>query len=106
MWHRWIIPILVLPGTVLVVIPAAIVWLTWTTSAAAVVVQPGSVLFIAGVVVAIPGLLLGGSTMAMFFRFGDGHPCGRRDLGAARAGAHGQHHFRLRAEEGEEGAVE
>ena len=40
-------------------------------------------------------------------RFGRAvRPAGRRDLGAARAGADRQRHLRLRAEEAEEGAVE
>ena len=71
---RWIVPIVVLPGTVLVFVPTAIVLLTRGTSAAAALPGLSSFPLWIGAAFAFPGLLLSGSAMAMFFRFGEGTP--------------------------------
>lgn len=69
---RWIIPIIVLPGTVLVFVPLAIVWLTRNAECAASFADLDSAMFWLGVLFGIPGALFSLSAMSVFFRFGEG----------------------------------
>jgi protein-S-isoprenylcysteine O-methyltransferase Ste14 len=69
---RWVIPIIVLPGTVLVFVPLVIVWLTRNAEFAASVAGPNSAAFWLGMLFGVPGVLFSISAMSMFFRFGEG----------------------------------
>lgn len=63
---------LVLPGTVLVLIPLLILWATHGTNFAATPAGPKSMSFWLAVLFAIPGATLSIRSMSVFFRFGDG----------------------------------
>ena len=69
---RWIIPVLVLPGTVLVFVPALIIGLTRDTSLAATPAGLTSIPFWAGLLVGVPSVGLALWAMSMFFRYGEG----------------------------------
>ena len=71
---RWIIPIVVLPGTVLIGVPALLVFLTRNSGAAAELARTDTPTFWLAVLMAIPGSILSLSAMALFFRFGEGTP--------------------------------
>lgn len=71
MFLRWLQAVVLLPGTVLVAVPVAILLLS-TPSLREVVSAPGSIRFVLAVVLAVPGLILGAWTMSLFIRFGDG----------------------------------
>lgn len=71
MFLRWLQAVLLLPGTVLVFVPAAILHFP-APSFGDVMAQPGSTRFVLALVVAVPGLMLAGWTMSLFIRFGDG----------------------------------
>jgi len=73
-WRRIIVPVLLLPGTALVVAPALILWLTWNTSAGprlAGWVDPRLYL---GVGLGLLGLVLALATMRLFLTVGRGTP--------------------------------
>ena len=67
---RWIVPIAVLPGTVLVVIPAILLWQTWEREFASL----ASVAFWLGIGFLLAGTWFSGGAMRMFFRHGEGTP--------------------------------
>lgn len=69
---RWIIPIAVLPGTVLVLVPALIAWATRDGPQAAEFAGFDSVLFWLAVLSGLPSAALSIWSMTMFFRFGEG----------------------------------
>ena len=69
---RWIIPVLVLPGTVLFFVPLAILWLSGERGFSFEIVPLSSARFWLAIPVAAVGLFLAGSSMRMFFRFGEG----------------------------------
>jgi protein-S-isoprenylcysteine O-methyltransferase Ste14 len=70
---RWIIPVLVLPGTVLVLMPLLIYRLTRATDlTASAAAGPESVSFWLAMLFGMPGAALSIWAMSMFFRFGDG----------------------------------
>jgi protein-S-isoprenylcysteine O-methyltransferase Ste14 len=71
---RLVRTIIVLPGTALVFIPAAILWAFADTKFAAQVVDPGQVLFWFALVIACSGLALSIWTVTLFTKFGDGTP--------------------------------
>lgn len=71
MFLRWLQAILLLPGTVLIVVPATILYFS-APSLRDVVSEPGSTRFALAFIVAAPGLILGVWTMSLFIRFGDG----------------------------------
>lgn len=70
MMRRWFVPILVLPGTVLVFIPAILLGLKGGPEIASM----KSVGFWAGLVFAGAGAGLSGGSMRLFFRHGEGTP--------------------------------
>ena len=67
---RWVIPILALPGTVLVLIPSIILWQTWEPGFAA----SNSIAFWGGMLCLLAGGFLSGGAMRLFFRHGEGTP--------------------------------
>lgn len=71
MFLRWLQAVLLLPGTVLVAVPAAILHFS-APSLSDVMAEPGSMRFVFAVAVSVPGLILAGWTMSLFIRFGDG----------------------------------
>lgn len=71
MFLRWLQAVLLLPGTVLVAVPAAILHFS-APSLSDVMAEPGSMRFVLAVAVSVPGLILAGWTMSLFIRFGDG----------------------------------
>lgn len=71
MFLRWLQAVLLLPGTVLVAVPAAILHFS-APSLSDVMAEPGSIRFVIALVVSVPGLILAGWTMSLFIRFGDG----------------------------------
>ena len=71
---RWIIPVIVLPGTALVFVPLMIIWLTRDTGLAVVFAGPHSMAFWLGLAAGVPGAILSFWAMSMFFRFGEGTP--------------------------------
>ena len=71
MFLRWLQAVALLPGTVLVVVPAATIYFS-APSLRDVGTEPGSTRFVLAVVVAMPGLFLAAWTMSLFIRFGDG----------------------------------
>jgi protein-S-isoprenylcysteine O-methyltransferase Ste14 len=71
MFLRWLQAVLLLPGTVLVAVPAAILHYS-APSLRDVMAEPGSTRFVLALVVAVPGLILAAWTMSLFIRFGDG----------------------------------
>ena len=72
MFARWIIPILVLPGTVLFFVPALILWLSKGTPFAASPTPLTSPFFWLAILFAIPGTTLAITSGALFFHFGEG----------------------------------
>ena len=69
---RWVIPIIVLPGTALVFVPLLIVWLTCNTGVAGVAAGTDAVTSWIAVAFGVPGAVLSVWAMSMFFRFGEG----------------------------------
>lgn len=74
MFSRWVSSILILPGTVLLAIPAMLVWLSRGTKLSASFCGWGDWKFWLATLLAIPGVILSLAAMAMFLRFGDGTP--------------------------------
>lgn len=72
MFLRWLQAVLLLPGTVLFVVPALIVHFTAERSVWEAVSPMNSVWVVVTLIVAIPGVVLAGWTMSLFIRFGDG----------------------------------
>ena len=72
MLRRWIIPIIVLPETVLIGVPSLLLWLTNNTKAAAEIAGVETWNFWVAVLIGIPGFVLAFSAMKMFFKFGEG----------------------------------
>jgi protein-S-isoprenylcysteine O-methyltransferase Ste14 len=66
--------IIVLPGTVLVFIPAAILWIAEHLKFSSRLSRPGHFLFWLGILAAGIGLCLSIWTVALFMRFGKGTP--------------------------------
>ena len=66
---RWLIAILILPGTVLVVVPAAILWLSKRSG---LVATPESWRFWLALFLGLLGVVFALWTMVLFFRFGNG----------------------------------
>lgn len=64
--------IIILPGTVLVFIPAAILWASWNTRWHPSWASPDGVGFWAGVILAIPAIVLMASSNIQFRRHGGG----------------------------------
>lgn len=71
MFLRWLQAVLLLPGTVLVAVPATILHFS-APSLRDVMAEPGSTRFVVALVVSVPGLILAVWTMSLFIRFGDG----------------------------------
>jgi len=71
MFLRWLQAVVLLPGTVLVAVPAAILHFS-APSLSDVMAKPDSMRFVLAVAVSVPGLILAGWTMSLFIRFGDG----------------------------------
>jgi protein-S-isoprenylcysteine O-methyltransferase Ste14 len=71
MFLRWLQAVVLLPGTVLVAVPAAILHFS-APSLRDVMAEPGSMRFVLAFAVSVPGLILAGWTMSLFIRFGDG----------------------------------
>ncbi len=71
MFLRWLQAVVLLPGTVLVAVPAAILHFS-APSLRDVMAEPGSLRFVLAFAVSVPGLILAGWTMSLFIRFGDG----------------------------------
>ncbi len=71
---RLVKAIILLPGTALVFIPAAILWVFADTTFAVQVVDPGQILFWFALVIACCGLALSIWTATLFTKFGDGTP--------------------------------
>ena len=69
---RWIVPVIVLPGTVLIFVPTLIVMLTDNTTVAAAPVGPTSLQFWLGVLFGVPSAGLALWSMRMFVQFGAG----------------------------------
>lgn len=69
---RWIFPVIVLPGTSLVFVPALIVWLTADGPLSAAPAGPRSVAFWVGLLVGLPSAALAVWSASMFFRYGEG----------------------------------
>lgn len=69
---RWIQAVLLLPGTVLIVVPATILHFSADSAIREVLAEPGSARFALAIVLAVPGAILGGWTTSLFIRFGDG----------------------------------
>jgi protein-S-isoprenylcysteine O-methyltransferase Ste14 len=69
---RWIVPVVVLPGTALIFVPLLIVWLTRNSGFAAALASISSIGFWLAMVFGVPGAALSIWAMAMFFRFGNG----------------------------------
>ena len=69
MFFRWIQAVVLLPGTVLIVVPAVILH---CTTGLVPIPETDSLQLIAAFVIAIPGAILSGWTMSLFIRFGDG----------------------------------
>lgn len=72
MFLRWLQAVVLLPGTVLLVIPVLILHYTMGSSVSETIVPAGSPRFLLAVIASVPGLVLGGWTMLLFIRFGDG----------------------------------
>ena len=64
--------IIVLPGTVLIVIPGAILWISSTVSGSLEPATPAQPAFWIGVLLAVPGLVLASWTISLFFVSGRG----------------------------------
>lgn len=71
MFLRWIQAVLLLPGTVLILVPAVILYFS-APSFGDAVSEPGSIRFSLAAIVAVPGFVLAAWTMSLFIRFGDG----------------------------------
>ena len=72
MLRRWIIPLVVLPGSVLGLVPFVLGVILRDTAHAFVPAPTGSRAFFFAIALAGPGLLLAAGSMSLFFRFGDG----------------------------------
>lgn len=72
MFLRWLLAVLLLPGTVLGIVPAAILYASAGAGLKEVVAEPDSGRFVLAVTLALPGFVLGAWTMSLFIRFGDG----------------------------------
>ena len=66
--------IIILPGTAIVFVPAAILWVSRGTGLAAATAAPGGLQFWAAVVLGAAGLALAVWTVRLFMTFGDGTP--------------------------------
>ena len=71
MFMRWLQAVVLLPGTVLVAVPAAILHFSAPTLQD-VMAEAGSMRFVLAFAISVPGLILAGWTMSLFIRFGDG----------------------------------
>ena len=71
---RWILPLILLPGTMLLVVPAVIVWATSGTEYAATLGGPKSAGFWLALALGPPGAGMAGWAMAAFGRHGHGTP--------------------------------
>lgn len=71
MFLRWLQAVVLLPGTVLVAVPAAILHFS-APPLRDVMADPGSLRFVLALAISVPGLILAGWTMSLFIRFGDG----------------------------------
>ncbi len=74
MTPRLLRTILLLPGTVLVFVPAALLWLTAGTWFGAALAAPATLPFWVAIGVGLPALGLMGWTVGAFTRFGEGTP--------------------------------
>ena len=72
MIKRWIIPVVVLPGTSLVFVPLAVLWLSRNSDFAGSLASLRSLQFWLSILIAIPGTLLSFGSAALFFRHGNG----------------------------------
>ena len=72
MFLRWVQAVLLLPGTVLFVVPALIVHFTAERSVWESVNSTDSEWFVVALIVAIPGVVLAAWTNLLFIRFGNG----------------------------------
>lgn len=66
--------ILILPGNVLVVVPVLILWLSASGAYAGTLAGVATPHFWIAVLIIVPGLVLGGTTMRLFVRQGEGTP--------------------------------
>ena len=66
--------IVILPGTALVFVPGVIVWATQGSGAAVSLAGPGTVWLWAGIVLAVPGVVLAATTVRLFATRGKGTP--------------------------------
>jgi protein-S-isoprenylcysteine O-methyltransferase Ste14 len=71
---RWLLSIVALPGMVLVVVPAVILWVGWLMGKPVEPASPEDFQFWAGTALAFLGAGLGIWSTSMFFRHGDGTP--------------------------------
>ena len=71
---QWVKHILILPGTILVYIPAAILWLVADRPGAIVPAGPGQVRFWIGIALAATGLVLSTGCARLFVSVGRGTP--------------------------------
>ncbi len=71
---RMIRTIILLPGTVVIIIPAAILWAMASTKFAAQLADPGQVLFWIAVVLACGGVAMSVWTGGLFSKVGEGTP--------------------------------
>ena len=71
---RWLRAVIVLPGSVLVFIPAGVVWSTAHTKFAAALVGPDEVVFGLAMVTGAIGLGVGSWTTTLFVKRGEGAP--------------------------------
>lgn len=69
--------IIVLPGTILVVIPGAVLWIFCAVSGSLEQATPAQPAFWIGILLAVPGLMLAAWTISLFFVSGKGTlaPC-------------------------------
>lgn len=74
MTWRLVLPILVLPGTALVFVPALVIWLTAGTPYAASIAPPADPGLWLGLALGAIGLAFAFWTVALFTRHGDGTP--------------------------------
>ena len=82
--------ILILPGTVLVIVPGLIVWASAGTSWAVRVANPAEFLFWTGVTSAALGLTLAAVTMRDFQRISHGTPAPGSRRGSDKLGRYGK----------------
>lgn len=74
MFWRVLITILVLPGTALVLVPGALLWLTTDPQAGLTVAGPADIDLWIGLAVGLLGLALAVWTVRLFVRLGEGTP--------------------------------